>query len=136
MLSDGQAWGNNAVTKTRNLIGGSCTTAGAWGSETCGVELAGWLAANDHASSVPGDQDIAVSTIGFNIRSTFLDRVATAGGGEYYEASRSEELVDVFNEIITSVKDIDTTFVAPATSINQFNRLTQSNNLYFSMFKP
>ena len=136
MLSDGQAWGNNAVSKTRNLIGGNCTWSGAWGSETCGVELAGWLAANDHAPSVPGDQDISVSTIGFNIRSTFLDRVATAGGGEYYEASRSEELVDVFNEIITSVKDIETTFVAPATSINQFNRLTQSNNLYFSMFKP
>ncbi len=136
MLSDGQAWGNNAVTKTRNLIGGNCATSGAWGSETCGVELAGWLAGTDNSSSIPGDQNITISTIGFNIRSTFLDRVATAGGGDYYEASRSEELVSVFNEIITSVKDIDTTFVAPATSINQFNRLTQSNNLYFSMFKP
>lgn len=134
MLSDGQAWGNNAVNKTENLIGRTCPGRSAF--ERCGVELAQWLNDTDHVPAFSRDKNITVSTIGFNIRSTFLDRVAAAGGGEYYEASRSSELVNVFNEIITTVKDIDTTFVAPATSINQYNRLTQSNDLYFSLFKP
>ncbi len=139
MLSDGQAWRNEAVPKTEALIGGSCALASSSNRdrfEQCGRELSQWLYNTDHSSSLSNEQNISVSTIGFNISSTFLDDVASAGGGEYYEANRADELVDVFNEIITSVKDIDTTFVAPATSISQFNRLTQSNDLYFGLFKP
>ncbi len=139
MLSDGQAWQNEAVAKTQALIGQTCpldTTSFGTESGQCGIELAQWLANTDHKPSFSKEMNITVSTIGFNISSTYLNDVATAGEGEYYEADRSEELVDVFNEIITTVKDIETTFVAPATSISQFNRLTQSNDLFFAMFKP
>lgn len=136
VLSDGQAWQNKAVAKTQSLIGGTCPNSGYRGYETCGVELAQWLNTTDHVPSIPREKNISVSTIGFNISSSFLERVANAGGGQYYEASRADELESVFSEIVTEVKELDTTFVAPASSINQFNRLAQSNDLYFSMFKP
>ena len=135
-LSDGQPWQNTAVPKTQALIGRSCVNpGGSFSSRSgmCGVELAQWLNDTDHAPHLTRDKNITVSTIGFNIRSTFLSDVASAGGGDYYEANRADELVEVFNEIITTVKDIDTTFVAPATSISQFNRLTQSNDLFFGL---
>ncbi|MFK8075300.1 MAG: PilC/PilY family type IV pilus protein [Granulosicoccus sp.] len=137
MLSDGAATGRHAVERIENLIGRNCVVRNWWGSgSTCGLELAQWIKANDHSASIPGDQNITVSTVGFNISSDFLESVAAAGGGEYYEADDAEQLVDAFNDIITSVKDDGAMFVGAATSISQFNRLTQSNNLYFSMFKP
>lgn len=133
LLSDGAPWGNPAEDKTKALIGGTCQPAG-FGN--CGVELAEWLNNTDHAPHLSNNQNVTVSTIGFHLTSDYLKDVAAAGGGEYYEAQQAHELVAAFKEIISNVKEANTTFIAPTTSINQFNRLAQSNDLYFSMFQP
>ncbi len=134
-LSDGAATSNSAISKVKNLIGAdSCDPSS--GNEACGVELATWLNETDHNENISRDQNISTYTIGFNINSDFLSKLATAGGGTYYDAASSEELVAVFQNILGDVLSVDTSFVAPGATVNQFNRLTHRNDVYFALFKP
>jgi len=45
-------------------------------------------------------------------------------------------LLEAFNTILRSVKDINATFVSPGVAVNQLNRLTHRDELYFALFKP
>lgn len=140
ILSDGAATRGLSTDAIKDLIGmrrnRSCENRNR--DESCGVELARWLKTDKRSSSSDPivDKAITTYTIGFNINSSFLADLATEGGGTYFRADTANELTAVFEDIIRAVSDIDTTFVAPATSINQFNRLTLGNDLYFSLFKP
>lgn len=134
-LSDGAATSNSAATKVKALTGNStCKTPS--GSEACGEELAEWLNDTDHSSSLTGKQNISTYTIGFNFSSDFLKNIATAGNGAYFKADSSAELVNVFQSILGDVLSVDTSFVAPGATVNQFNRLTHRNDIYFALFKP
>ncbi|MEM7266650.1 MAG: PilC/PilY family type IV pilus protein, partial [Pseudomonadota bacterium] len=48
----------------------------------------------------------------------------------------STDLLEAFNTILRSVKDINATFVSPGVAVNQLNRLTHRDELYFALFKP
>lgn len=134
-LSDGDATSNTAISKVKSLIGAtSCDPSS--GDEACGVELAAWLDATDHNENISRTQNISTYTIGFNINSSFLSDIATAGGGTYYDAASAEELVAVFQNILGDVLAVDTSFVAPGSTVSQFNRLTHRNDIYFALFKP
>jgi len=134
MLSDGSPTSSNAINKVKSMVGiNSCTNRG---SGTCGEELAYYLKNNDQSSTVVGTQDITTYTIGFNFTSDWMRDVAVAGGGTFYEADSSAQLVDAFNNILAEILKVDTSFVSPGTTVNQFNRLTHRNDIYFSLFKP
>jgi len=135
VLSDGYAYGSRAQRSIRNLIGQPRCDAAPRRDEVCGVDLAEWMEATDH-SALDNVQNIRTYTIGFNNSDSFLQRLADAGDGAYYEASTTDQLIEVFTDIIGEAADANTTLVAPATSINQFNRLTLDSHLYFSLFKP
>jgi len=83
-----------------------------------------------------GKQHISTFTIGFNFSSDFLRDLATAGGGTYFQANSSADLVNVFSSILGDVLAVDTSFVAPGATVNQFNRLTHRSDIYFALFKP
>lgn len=137
LLSDGETDRNDVTGRIRALTGdSSCSDSG---DEACATELASWLKRTDHSRSVQETQDITTHTIAFNLAGSgkqFLNRVAVAGGGEAYEADTADQLVDVFGEIFQSVADIDTGFTAPSATVNQFNRLTHRDDVYFAVFKP
>ncbi|MFK7852755.1 MAG: PilC/PilY family type IV pilus protein [Granulosicoccus sp.] len=134
-LSDGVPTSNTAISKVKSLIGApSCDPSS--GNEACGRELATWLEETDHNQNIARMQNISTYTIGFNINSSFLADLAGAGGGTYYDAASSEELVAVFQDILGDVLAVDTSFVAPGATVNQFNRLTHRNDIYFALFKP
>lgn len=137
-LSDGAATSNSAVSKVKSLIGMDAGTAciNRDGDEHCGEELAAWLNESDHASGITGTQNISTYTIGFNFSSNFLEDIAQAGGGSYFQASSAEQLVNVFQSILGDVLSVDTSFVAPGATVNQFNRLTHRSDIYFALFKP
>ena len=61
---------------------------------------------------------------------------AKISDGRYFSATNQTEIVNAFTEIFEEVLAIDTTFVAPAVTVNTFNRLTNRNELYFALFKP
>ncbi len=134
MLSDGSPTSDEAVGEVKSLIGASsCTSRG---DGTCGEELAYYLKNTDQSSTVVGMQDITTYTIGFNFTSDWMRDVAVAGGGTFYTADSSSQLVDAFNNILSEILKVDTSFVSPGATVNQFNRLTHRNDIYFSLFKP
>ncbi len=135
-LSDGQANSNGAASRVRNLTGkGRCETNS--GNEACGVELAQWLFETDHNPLIAQKQNIVTHTVAFNLDDPdYLKAIANAGGGSYSEAASASELVRVFQDILSGVKSVDTAFTAPGATVNQFNRLTHREDIYFAVFKP
>ncbi|MFK7995330.1 MAG: PilC/PilY family type IV pilus protein [Granulosicoccus sp.] len=134
-LSDGAATSNTAINKVKALTGVSeCKVTS--GGDACGAELAEWLEATDHNLLASRKQNISTYTIGFNNSSNLLESMATAGGGEYKDANSSAELVTVFEDILGDVLAVDTSFVGPGATVNQFNRLTHRNDIYYAVFKP
>ena len=117
---------------------------------SCLEYMAGWANNYDVAydSSNPnheGEQNITTYTIGFDFSSgttseqeaeALLRRTAQAGGGRFYEANDALSLVSVFNDIVAEILAVNTTFSSPAVSVNAFNRATNLDDLYFTLFKP
>ncbi|WP_455210277.1 PilC/PilY family type IV pilus protein [Kaarinaea lacus] len=141
LLTDGEANHNNSISLVKSLTGKTSCTPGA-GGEACGRELSKWLASTDQGS-ISGDQFVKTYTIGFNLDSggqagaiDFLQDLAREGDGNYYAAATDNELTLVFQNILRSILNTDTTFVSPGATVNQFNRLTHQNDIYFSVFKP
>ncbi|RDH82587.1 MAG: hypothetical protein DIZ80_09895 [endosymbiont of Galathealinum brachiosum] len=99
-----------------------------------------------NAASLTGStaEDVKISTytVGFDTSSGFdqtLLRSAGeegAGPGGYRTANNASDLLQVFIDIVEEIKEIDTTFASPAVSVNAFNRTTNRNDLYFTLFKP
>lgn len=69
---------------------------------------------------------------GFN----YLQRAATAGGGQAYQVTSADTLLTTLNQISTQVLQITTSFTAPTVPVNAFNRTQTLNDLYISMFEP
>ncbi len=132
LLSDGQPNGNISVSKVQQMISENCSGGG---SGKCGPELAGFLS---ESNSVTG-ASVTTHTIGFAANedvNNYLNQLSSEGGGQFYRADDSESLLDVFNTIIRNIKDDNATFVAPGIAVNQQNRLTHLDQLYFALFKP
>ena len=134
-LSDGVASPDNSTSLVKQLIDTETCQATESG-EACGIELATWLNDNDHNPNASRKQNISTYTIGFNTENSLLDNIAGAGGGDYSEASSSAELVTRFQDILGNVLAVDTSFVGPGATVNQFNRLTHRDDIYYAMFKP
>jgi len=136
LLSDGEALSTSPVAKVKALTSVADCTGHSTLDEKCGVELVRWLADTDHAGYT-GVQPIRTHTIGFNLSSDFLKNLSTIhGDGSYYRADSASELVSSFESILAGVDSIETSFVAPGATVNQFNRLTHRNDIYFALFKP
>ncbi len=136
LLSDGypSSEKNEVKTGVQNMIGSTCASTSS--SQQCGIELLSYLKNTDQSSAIAGMQDITTYTIGFNFTSQWMKDLAQAGGGAFYEADSASSLVEAFNKILGSLLKVDTTFVSPGATVNQFNRLTHRNDIYFSLFKP
>lgn len=126
---------------TSGWAGRSCETDSSRNSERCSRDLVEWIANVDQKPSIAGyDNVINTHTIALNVNSTsfrdYLQDLASLGGGFFKEANSSAELATAFDDILQSIKRINTTFVAPGATINQFNRLSHRDEVYFSLFRP
>jgi type IV pilus assembly protein PilY1 len=134
-----------AETKIETLIGAQCddnpdNPFAANGR--CLDDLAGYIRNTDLRSTLSGAQSITTFFIGFgseivDVGSQLMEEAGTAGGGGYYTAESSIDLVNAFNAILLeTITREPTSFTAPAVSINAFNRTQNLNDLYVSIFKP
>ncbi|NMH58957.1 PilC/PilY family type IV pilus protein [Alteromonas ponticola] len=133
LLSDGEANNNHSVAKIQSLLANNCTGEG---GEECGLDLVKNLS---KAETSAIDKRIITHTIGFAANTTannFLNQLAVQSGGGFYKADDSAELLTAFQTILRSVKDVNATFVSPGVAVNQLNRLTHRDELYFALFKP
>lgn len=133
VVSDGEPNGNNVRGHVEKLTGAKC--AGGDDGE-CGVELASWLYNTNHKPGFARSKNITVHTLGFLTKNKFLPSLSQAGGGKHFQAERSEQLLDVFQEVLTTIKQEGASMGTPSLSIDQFNRLSQSEKVFVGMFEP
>jgi type IV pilus assembly protein PilY1 len=109
----------------------------------CVDDLAEYMFETD-LSTIPGFNNIITHTVGFrlgaddeaNSARALLDETATRGGGYFYEAGSVQQLEEALAKIMRSVLTENTTFSAPAVTVNAFNRTQNLNDLYMSVFRP
>lgn len=134
LLSDGAANNNHSAGLIKSMLGiSSCQQSG---GNACAFELASNI--SNTSESVVGTK-VTLHTIGFAANATvsnFLNQLAQKGKGGFYTADSSEDLVKVFTNIFSYAKDVNTTFVSPGVAVNQQNRLTHRDDLYYALFKP
>ncbi len=118
--------------------------------DNCLDEMAEWALLNDVATrefdAHVGDQNITTYTVGFAFPpiasqelldgEQLLRDTAEKGGGRFLEATNEADLVRVLNELLAEILKVNSTFSSPAVSVNAFNRATNLEDLYFTLFKP
>ena len=132
LLTDGAPRGTSGIAQAKTLVGGSCAITPGIEDGQCGPELAAYMASQ---------KNIITHTIGFNFSSPWLETVADASigprsQGTSHEARSADDLVTTLNAIFGQVEEIDTTFVAPGATIDQFTRLSHREDVYLAMFQP
>lgn len=104
--------------------------------DNCLDDLAQYMYQKDCSSGLSGEQNVITYTIGFATNQALLNDAATKGGGKYYTADETEGLTDAFTAIITEILAVNTSFTAPAVSVNAFNRSNHRSELYYALFRP
>lgn len=149
LLTDGLPTADQAAdTDIQALIGEQCVdqlSGESWsgknsGDGRCLDEIARHMYENDLRPTTPGNQNVTTYTIGFGPDvaegTTLLQTTASGAGGVYYTAGNTAELTLAFTDIVRNILNINTTFTAPAVSVNAFNRTQNLNDLYVTVFKP
>ncbi len=132
-MTDGLPTAHNTSTATyyNTLSGTTCS------SHNCAIKLAGWYANEDMGpSGLLEKQTVKTHVIAFGLNVSFLQDLATAGKGVYKTAYSADELVAAFEAITASIEKRGTSFVSAGLTVNQGNRLTHSDQLYFALFAP
>jgi len=108
----------------------------------CMAALAKYMFSTDMSSSMAGQQNVQLYTIGFGddpalaAASSWLAAAATAGGGQFYQTGDLNGLQTALTNIVSNILKTSTTFTAPTVSVNAFNRTQTLNDLYVSVFQP
>lgn len=140
LLSDGlPVEDTDARARIEGLPGFAEATGSPTCSESCLDELARYLAETD-LGAVDGEQNALTYTIGVGTDLQLLEATATAlkpdGTPAYYAVADFTGLMDAFTEILTDIEAEATTFAAPAVPVNSFNRATNLDEVYFTLFVP
>ena len=151
LLSDGRPTVLNNQAGIESFLGSSCVDQSTGilndvtdhkDSANCGVELASFLSGTDQIPSMPGSR-VKVITVGFALSSTvegqagrsFLQALATAGDGAFYEVSATLDLATILSNIVGQVSGDNESFTPPSVAVNPA-KLASSNRTFVSMFKP
>jgi len=149
VLSDGVAnsGDNTRILDLINANNGtdpnvSCDTNVPNSGGECGKELAAFLKNYDQSATYK-DSKITTHTIGFSSAitnnqsaTTYMQDIATAGGGIFRPANSANDLVSIFNEILNVAKESNSSFTIPSIKVNQVNRISNSEEIYMALFKP
>ena len=104
-------------------------------------ELAGYMFNNDLDNALSGIQRARVYTIGIGVTNgsaaeTLLMDTASKGSGIYIEGNDIASTVNALQTAVNDVSQTTSSFVAPALSVNAFNKLFNRDEVYFAVFKP
>lgn len=137
-LTDGAPTSHHVETESiyQAWTGNSCNRGDPY--RNCAIDIAGYLHNNDVAPGIAGRQTVTTHMIGFGSGADpqLMKDMANAGGGGHYSADDKDELVAALTQIVASIANINTTFVSTGVTVNQFNRLTHNEELYYSLFSP
>lgn len=107
---------------------------------SCMPELAYYMSNVDQVTTgLEGSQTVKLHTIGAfgGVNDTsYLKRVAAAGGGSYHEPTSAQAIKDNIESIVRNILQQNSSFTAPAISVNAFNNTEYREELFYALFKP
>lgn len=144
LLTDGSPTRYTSTeTTVANAIYGNTTTtcpAASLSGGTCGAELANYLFANDHSTTVAETNNIITHTIGFNFSAPWLATLSEGRGvdgkGKHFNAESASDLITAFDSILEVATDSTNSFAAPAITVDQFTRYSHRDDMYLALFQP
>ena len=155
LLSDGKPTEDDSTTQSRiRTLTGKATcdslstkgisNSGIIDKGECGTDLVEFLNTVDQSSSTagtnqPSDQFITTNTIGFQLDAgsdgaKFLDEIAKAGGGKYYDAGNPAGLVTALQSIVNAVVNKSRTIARIGNTINLTTLGSSRDEVYVPMF--
>ena len=137
LLTDGLPTADNSANPEIQALYGGTACAGT-GDGRCLEEVARYMFEND-ISTLAGDQRVTTFTVGFGPEvagSAALRNTAIGAGGDFYEANDTASLSTAFAALTRDILAFNTSFTAPAVSVNAFNRTQNLNDLYVTVFRP
>lgn len=105
-------------------------------------DVAKYVFDNDMSISLDGVQNVKTYTIGFGLPTSddgatlLLTETATNGGGTYYSAYNTQTLSQAFTEILGTIIQDNTSFVAPVVPVSPENKTFSGDSVYIGFFKP
>lgn len=105
-------------------------------------DVAKYLHDNDMSSSLSGTQNVITYTIGFGLPSStdgatlLLQETAANGGATYYSAFNTQSLNAAFIQILGTIIQDNTSFVAPVVPVSPENKTFSGDRVYIGFFKP
>ncbi len=139
---------DQSYTNTQTLLSGTAPIDGTQVVEThtIGFNLCGnGNVSSKDSSGNPVCCAVANHTVATGLCSTpitdpdkikVLKAMAAVGGGDYFNASTSSELLAAFTEITANIVSRSTSFSSPSIAANAFNRLLSRDEVYFGLFEP
>ena len=103
----------------------------------CGPEITRLLANSDINSAIPGS-NVNTYTIGFNTddaNQAYLNTLAKAGGGSFFDVDQPEKLTQALNEIIEDVLGGSENFAELSIDVDKAS-FSHDNRAFFSLFTP
>jgi type IV pilus assembly protein PilY1 len=157
LLSDGTTEQDNDVDGTIRGLPGFKTAIGANDCDNdpyldvngnpppsqCVDDAAEYMFETD-LSAQDGLNNVITYTVGFklgqdaaaNSARQLLSETAQRGGGDFVEAGDAITLKNELTSILRQILTENTSFSAPAVTVNAFNRTQNLNDLYISLFRP
>ena len=153
-LTDGMPTINNSSDRVKQLTGNGVCAINDYNGDGvddfsdyqqqaggCGVELAEYMSSTDHSSSITGDQNISLYTVGLALGATptnstrkYLKELAKKGKGAFYSANNRAKLARAFKDAISAVDGKTHSFSAPTYTVNTSTMLTHADNVYVPVF--
>ena len=146
MVTHAESAGESYQTEANDLMDAALPPAGATAEEiaasaactddgndyawTCIEKLSRFLNKNDittHAIAFEPQQD--ETYVG-------LKAAADASEGEYQETADAQQLALKLIDLINSLTTTDASMAAPGVAVNQLNRFTHLNQLFYALFRP
>jgi type IV pilus assembly protein PilY1 len=103
-------------------------------------DVAKFLYEEDLRADMEGKQNIVTYTIAFSMTDgpakDLVESAAEKGGGQYYTADNFDQLKYAFQNILSEILEISTSYTAPVIPISQMERTSSGSSVYLSLFKP
>lgn len=142
LMTDGQATVRNVSATTISQLMGQRCAATTNASELCGRELATFMSTQDQSVGVNGFEDtqtIKLHTVKLLTQDataiSYLQSLATLGGGTYSDANNTTELTDVFKAIISSLGSGVSSFESPTYTAAGSSSVGHSDEVYLPIFE-
>lgn len=105
------------------------------GDGACLDDMAAYLFAADLDPARPGQQGVVTHVVGIAADDPLLAATAARGGGAYFTTDDGASLQAALTNVVTSIRETQTSFTAATVPVNGFNRLRHGDRLYLAVFR-